>query len=184
VGWFSNAISGQFDTDRLVRRGNFLNHSSLVYRGELRNRILALSPPFIDYRMHLTLSAAGPILYTSKPFVGYRANAAGSMLRRDNDAVRQQYFEALKQALPLASPKVRAEACADFVRRVVFRSLSLRRPALLAHWWPLLSRLSNEFRPKFIARCGLQVIVEGWRQAIQALASFFLRAHLRVLYFR
>ncbi|APG04719.1 hypothetical protein BJI69_12980 [Luteibacter rhizovicinus DSM 16549] len=184
VGWFSNAISGIFDTAALLRRGNFLNHSSLLYRAEFRERILALPPPFIDYRMHLTLSEAGPILYTSKPFVGYRVNAAGSMLRRDNEAVRRQYFEAIEKALPAVSPKVRAEACADFLRRVFFRSMSLRRAALITEWWPLLSGLSGESRPRFIARCALQVIAEGMRQAIQATGSFLLRARLRVLYFR
>jgi glycosyltransferase involved in cell wall biosynthesis len=184
VGWFSNATSGPFDMAALLRRGNFLNHSSLVYRAEFRDRILALPPPFIDYRMHLALSAAGPILYTSKPFVGYRLNAAGSMLRRDNEAVRHQYFEAIEQALPLVPPKIRAEACADFVRRVFFRSLSLRRPALLTQWWPLLSKLSDESRLRFMTRCTLQVVAEGTRQAVQLMASFLLRARLRVLYFR
>lgn len=184
VGWFSNAASGLFDMAALLRHGNFLNHSSLVYRAKFRDRILALPPPFIDYRMHLALSAAGPIVYTSKPFVGYRANAAGSMLRRDNEAVRRQYFEAIEQALPLVSPKVRAEACADFVRRVFFRSLSLRRPALIAHWWPQIFPLSNESRLIFLARCAQKIVVESARQAIQATASFLLRARLRVLYFR
>lgn len=184
VGWFSNATSGRFDTAALLRRGNFLNHSSLLYRAQFRGRILALPPPFIDYRMHLELSALGPIVYTAKPFVGYRVNSAGSMLRRDNEAVRRQYFEAIEKALPTVSPKVRAEACADFVRRVVFRSLSLRRLALITEWWPLLSRLSHESRPRFMGRCTLQVAAEGMRQAIQITGSFLLRAHLRVLYFR
>lgn len=184
VGWFTNAPTGEYDTAALLRRGNFLNHSSLLYRTLHRDSLLALRPPFIDYRMHLTLSAAGPILHTARPFVGYRANAAGSMLRRDNEAVRRQYFEAIEEALPRVAPAIRAAACADFVRRIVFRSLSLRRPALLSEWWRVLAPLSGESRFRFVVRCASQVVAEATRQVIQASASFLLRARLRVLYFR
>jgi glycosyltransferase involved in cell wall biosynthesis len=184
VGWFSNATSGSFDTEALLRRGNFVNHSSLLYRAVYRDSILALTPPFIDYRMLLTLTAQAPVLYTAKPFVGYRVNAAGSMLRRDNEAVRQQYFEAIDCALPGVKPRVRAEACADLMRRVVFRSLGFRRPALIAQWWPLLLQRSGESRLRFMARCAAQIVAEAGRQTIQATASFLLRARFRVLYFR
>jgi glycosyltransferase involved in cell wall biosynthesis len=184
VGIFTNAPSGTMDTAYLLRRGNFLNHSSLVYRVEHREAILSLVPPFIDYRMLLTLCRAGLIVYTSKALVGYRANASGSMLANSSEAVRQQYFEAMEAALPAVTPKVRAEACADMLRRVVFRAIRGRRMGFVAEWWPRLLASSGEGRLPLIVRTSGFVLMEGMRQVVQTTASMLLRSRLRVLYFR
>lgn len=184
VGIFSNARSKQLDTAELLRRGNFLNHSSLVYRARFRTVLLDLVPPFIDYRIHLALAAAGGMAYTSKALVGYRSNSSGSMLVHDNDAVRRQYFEAIEAALPAVPAKVRAEACADFVRRVAFRALRLKRPAMLRAWWPLALRGSGETTIRFALRCLGSFLMEAMRQGMQSVATSVLSAGARVLYFR
>ncbi|WP_306850210.1 glycosyltransferase [Luteibacter jiangsuensis] len=184
VGIFSNARSQQFDTSGLLRRGNFLNHSSLFYRGGFRAAVLELTPPFIDYRIHLALSAAGGVAYTSKLLVGYRSNSSGSMLVRDNEAVRRQYFEAIEAALPEVSVTIRAKACADFMRRVAFRALRLRRLTMLREWWPEALRGSEETAPRFLIRCLACFLAESARQTLQTLTAFVLRAQTRVLYFR
>ncbi|NID05220.1 glycosyltransferase [Luteibacter jiangsuensis] len=184
VGVFSNARSQRFDTEGLLRRGNFLNHSSLLYRGEFRKILLDLVPPFIDYRIHLTLGAAGGMAYTSKVLVGYRSNSSGSMLVHDNDAVRRQYFEAIEAALPVISVKVRAEACADFLRRVAFRALRLRRLAMLQAWWPAALQGSAETPVRFAFRCLRSFLMESVRQGMQAFSTSVLRTRTRTLYFR
>jgi glycosyltransferase involved in cell wall biosynthesis len=184
MGIFTNAPSRTMDTAYLLRRGNFLNHSSLVYRAEHREAILSLVPPFIDYRILLTLCRGGPIVYTSKTLVGYRANASGSMLANANEAVRQQYFEAMEEALPGVTAKVRAEACADMLRRVVFRAIRGRDMRFVAEWWPRLLASSGERRLSLIIRASGLVLLEGMRQVIQAASSILLRSRLRVLYFR
>jgi glycosyltransferase involved in cell wall biosynthesis len=184
VGVFSNARAQVLDTAGLLRRGNFLNHSSLLYRSRFRQAVLGLVPPFIDYRIHLLLGSEGGIVYTSKTFVGYRANSPGSMLVRDNEAVRRQYFEAIEAALPAVSACERAEACADFFRRIVFRSLRLGNLGLLRDWWPVVERAATECRTRFLLRCIGNVIAEGARQGLQSISSSLLRARTRILYFR
>lgn len=184
VGIFSNARSQRFDTDGLLRRGNFLNHSSLLYRGQYRKALLDLTPPFIDYRIHLALGAGGGMAYTSKVLVGYRSNSSGSMLVHDNDAVRRQYFEAIEAALPLVPIKVRAEACADFLRRVAFRALRLRRPAMLRAWWPVALKGAAETPVRFVFRCLGSFLMEAARQGMQSFSTSALRARTRVIYFR
>lgn len=184
VGVFSNARSQRFDTEGLLRRGNFLNHSSLLYRGVFRKTLLDLTPPFIDYRIHLTLGAAGGVAYTSKVFVGYRSNSSGSMLVHDNDAVRRQYFEAIEAALPMVPAKVRADACADFLRRVAFRALRLKRLAMLRAWWPVALQGSAETPARFAFRCLGSFLMESVRQGMQAFFTSVLRARTRIIYFR
>lgn len=184
VGVFSNARSQRFDVAGLLRRGNFLNHSSLLYRARCRQALCELAPPFIDYRMHLTLAAAGGVAYTSKVFVGYRSNSSGSMLVHDNEAVRHQYFEAIESALSVVPRGVRAEACADFFRRVAFRALRLRRPAMLRAWWPRALRRSEESPVLFALRCLGSFLMESMRQGVQSFVTSMLRAHTRVIYFR
>jgi glycosyltransferase involved in cell wall biosynthesis len=183
VGVFSNARSQLLGVADLLRRGNFLNHSSLLYRAVYRERLLALRPPFIDYRIHLLLASEGPLVYTSKPLVGYRANASGSMLVRDNEAVRAQYFEAIDAVLSSVDADVRADACADMVRRVFFRAVRLRRVNLLGQWWRVLAEKSAEGRIRFFFRCFFSVLGEAARQLLQALTSVLLGTRLRVLYF-
>jgi hypothetical protein len=168
----------------LLRRGNFLNHSSLLYRAIHRGPLLALRPPFIDYRIHLLLASEGPLVYTSKPLVGYRANASGSMLVRDNEAVRAQYFEAIDAVLPSVEANVRADGCADMLRRVFFRAIRLRSANLLRKWWAVLAEKSEDGRVRFFFRCFVAVLGEAARQLLQALISVLLRTRLRVLYFR
>ena len=184
VGIFTNASSGILDTAFLLERGNFLNHSSLLYRVEHRDAILSLTPPYIDYRILLTLSLGGPLVYSMKAFVGYRVNANGSMLANANEAVRQQYFEAMEAAMPAVVAAVRAAACADMLRRVVFRAARQRRLGLVSAWWPRLLAASGESRPALMFRASGFVLIEGWRQLIQIVSALFLRSRLRVLYFR
>jgi len=184
VGIFSSARSGKIDIAYLLQRGNFLNHSSLLYRIEHRNAILALVPPFIDYRMHLTLCRTGPIAYTSKVLVGYRANANGSMLTNANEAVRRQYFEAIEAALPDVAANVRADACADMLRRVVFRAIRSRNMKLIREWWPSILVASEGSSAALGFRASGLVLIEAIRQIVQAASSILLRSRLRVLYFR
>jgi len=184
VGVFSNAMSRSYAIDQLLRRGNFLNHSSLLYRAAHKDAILAIAPPFIDYRMHLELARNGPISYTSKVFVGYRANATGSMLANANEAVREAYFQAIASALPCVGRGVRRAACVDMARRVFFRALTSRNMALLKAWWPRLHQASGAGRPAFVGQFVLVTLGEGVRQFIQGASRLLLRAPLRVLYFR
>jgi hypothetical protein len=122
--------------------------------------------------------------YTSKVFVGYRSNSSGSMLVHDNDAVRRQYFEAIEAALPVVPIKVRAEACADFLRRVAFRALRLRRPAMLRAWWPVALKGAAETPVRFAFRCLGSFLMEAARQGMQSFSTSVLRTRTRVIYFR
>lgn len=95
IGVFNNHQASAFDLDFLVEKGNFLNHSSLLYRRDLRSAILEITGEFIDYRMHLRLAKLGKLGYLNQVLVGYRVNSTTSMIANIPDKVRQLYWEAL-----------------------------------------------------------------------------------------
>jgi glycosyltransferase involved in cell wall biosynthesis len=135
LGFFSNALDGLLDMDALLRRGNFLNHSSLLYRACHKGAVLALPEPFLDYHIHVALCRQGPIIYNSAVLAGYRFNTATSVIRTTNDVVREQYWLALRDGLGSATPAIRPMACADFLRRVAFRAVRVRKLSLFTTWW-------------------------------------------------
>ncbi|UPG91436.1 glycosyltransferase [Luteibacter aegosomaticola] len=184
VGVFTNAKSGTYDLAALLLRGNFLNHSSLVYRVAHRATVLELPTPFIDYRIHLGLALLGPLVYTDKAFVGYRCGSTGSMLATANDAVRERYYEALLSAIPDVASGVRVAACADMMRRIIFRATRSRNPALVRAWWARLCAAAQVGSLTMLRKTILNVCGESYRQFVQIMSIRLLRASPRVLYFR
>jgi glycosyltransferase involved in cell wall biosynthesis len=137
IGMFNNPQPERFDINELLRRGNFLNHSSLLYRGHLRRLLLDIAPPFLDYRIHLTLVRQGAVAYLNEVLVSYRVASSSSIIVNANEHVRQLYWEAL-----LDVPKTQVDdaalagSMAEFMRSVVFRSIRLRSWSLVREWWP------------------------------------------------
>lgn len=182
LGKFSDAPTGLVSLECLMRRGNFLNNSSLFFRVEARPFLLALPDEYLDFRSHLTLAQIGPLVYVDKPLVIYRWSTAGSLMNRANRRVRELYWEALSGvAHDAVGSGVRRAAHADFLRRVAFHSLRTLDIGLWSHWWSVV-RASTP-GPAF--RLGLAVAwaiaAEAWRQLRGAL--FFSSPSRRIFYF-
>lgn len=143
IGAFSNAQPSELGLEYLLRRGNFLNHSSMLYRSSAASAILELVPPFIDYRTHLTLARIGSLGYLNSSFVVYRAATSTSMLKAMPGHVRDMYFQALAEALPFVSPRVRLAALADYLASALGASLlEAKDDQLMAR----VSRLRRELK--------------------------------------
>jgi glycosyltransferase involved in cell wall biosynthesis len=134
-GMFNNRLPPQrFGLEQMLVRGNFLNHSSMVFRRCALDALLGLPEDYLDYRTHLCLARIGPLLYLDRPLAAYRRNSATSMVDGANEHVRELYWQALETGIAGVAPGVRREALADFLRRVVFRSARMRDPALFRYW--------------------------------------------------
>ncbi|MBS0382398.1 MAG: hypothetical protein JSR56_08190, partial [Proteobacteria bacterium] len=71
------------------------------------------------------------------PLVAYRVASQGSTLVSANDAIRRLYWEAILDVpRERVSDSLFAQGIADFLRRVLFRSLRTHRKDLLADWTP------------------------------------------------
>lgn len=95
LGVFNNELPETFDLGFLLRKGNFLNHSSLVYRSKNKDAILSIAGGFIDYRIHIRLARRGMLGYLNQVLVCYRAAVANSMVNTIPNVVRELYWEAL-----------------------------------------------------------------------------------------
>lgn len=98
LGRFNGDVGAGVDLSQLLRRGNFLNHSSLLYRSSARDAVLGMPPPFIDYRLHVRLLRHGALGYIDRPLVGYRWRTPGSMIRTFPRAVCDGHLDAFEEA--------------------------------------------------------------------------------------
>ncbi|MGH8396982.1 MAG: glycosyltransferase [Gammaproteobacteria bacterium] len=157
IGLFNNEGNGRYDLAAMLRRGNFLNTSSMVFRSELKAALLEIKEPFIDYRIHLRHARTGFLTQLKQPLVGYRVNSIGAMTSTtaSNDMVRKLYWEAILDVpRNLVTDNDLAHGVTDFLRRVISRALRTRRWELIREWVPQVYETS----PYGITRTSLLVM--------------------------
>lgn len=135
-GLFSSPIAHPVDLPFLLRKGNFLNHSSILYRTTHKNVILAFSGPFIDYRIHLNFARFGQLGFINAAYVVYRLGSVHSMVRTTPDLVLNLYFDALASILAdsLVSSSMRRQALRCFWRAIVVECLAKGRIIWAVGW--------------------------------------------------
>ena len=171
IGLFNNRQKERFSISDLVARGNFLCHSSVLYRAALKPGVLALPAPFIDYRIHLLHARHGDVGYLNEALVKYRVNSATSMLIHSKDLVRELYWEALLDVpRTTVGDKTLAGAIAKFGKSVFFNSLKRRDISRLRKWLPEIMKASPIGRTRMaillitaIIRGGVQYLIWATR---------------------
>jgi glycosyltransferase involved in cell wall biosynthesis len=135
IGLFNDVGDARFDLPAMLRRGNFLNNSSVLFRFEGRQAWLGIDGALIDYRAHLWHARSGWLGHIGEPLTAYRVNTRGSMVAQMNDRVRELYWEAI-QSVPreLVDDDDYSKGVADFLRRVFFRAARTRRWDLFWGW--------------------------------------------------
>lgn len=137
IGLFNDVRDARFDLAAMLRRGNFLNTSSMVFRASLRHVLLELESIFIDYKVHLRLARFGFLAQLPEPLTAYRENSIGSMTSKSNDLVRSLYWDAIMDVpRELVTDDDLAHGVADFFKRVISRSLREKRWDLVREWAP------------------------------------------------
>lgn len=185
LGTFNNPQPESFDLDALLRGGNFLNHSSLLYRASLKHELLGMPPPFLDYRIALRLARHGRIGYLNGALTIYRSASSTSVTTHANEVVRTCYWESICDVpRHLCSPHALAACMAEFMRAILLRSLRERSLAPVTVWWPRILAATPTSR----AHLGWLACLSILRAAVyelRGLVSRFLRGDsLRVRYRR
>jgi hypothetical protein len=104
--------------------GNFLNHSSLIYRSDQKGEVLSLPDRFIDYSLHLRFSYQGKLGYLNRDLVAYRAGTENSMMAVQTEAVETLYWQAMAEsASHCVSKRVRRRAIAFGVAQFAVSAL-------------------------------------------------------------
>jgi glycosyltransferase involved in cell wall biosynthesis len=166
IGPFNNKQPELFDIDYLLRKGNFLNHSSTIYRSKFKECALHLAGEFIDYRIHLHLARQGPLGYVNKDLVAYRAGSATSMIRHIPRKVNDLYWEAISDPdIATYSEKNEHSAQVQFYGHILYNSI--RRPDFsYASYWT--RRIKAELPTKFLSiffRSSFLIFAIFWRSA-------------------
>lgn len=140
VGVFSDAQPDQFSLDYLVTRGNFINHSSTLYRSEFKNLLLNLDTPFIDYQIHLLFAQQGDLGFINKALAMYRIDAPLSIRHTMNEQVRELYWQAL---ISLKGTHVSnlafVQGKSEVLRQAFFSSVENKDADYFFKWWKRVS---------------------------------------------
>ncbi|MFT3896972.1 MAG: glycosyltransferase [Thermomonas sp.] len=135
MGVFNDIEDERIELAALLRRGNALNNSSVLFRIESIAGWLVIDQ--IDYQVHLWQARRGWLGHIREPLTAYRVNTQGSLVLSANDLVRDFYWQAI-QSVPreLVADDDYAHGIADFLRRVFFRCLRTRDWSLWREWKP------------------------------------------------
>lgn len=140
LGPFSNSHPALMDLGYLCARGNYLMHSSMLYRAAWKDDFLGLEMPLIDYGIHLAMARRGPLGYVDQPLALYRVATATSLVRTSFPWVQAQLWRVLRQALPQLPPAQRRGATAHFVAA----ALLARAGGQQVRVWPLVKEAAVE----------------------------------------
>jgi len=185
VGAFNDVGTQSFDLGALLRRGNFLCNSSMLFRASLVEDQLGLPDAAIDYQAHLLRARRGNLVQLGDFLVAYRVQSEGSMVSNANDRVRELYWQAITSVSEdEVSAGDMALGLADFLRRVIFRALRTRRWSLIRQWAPRVFARSpyGMFRTGALTLHSIARI--GARELIGRLGSRSRGTHSKVLYRR
>ena len=135
-GAFSSPVIDNIDLDFLLSKGNFLNHSSMLYRASCKQLLLDINGPFIDYRIHLNMANLNYIGLLNAAYVVYRVGSEHSMVRRTPGLVQDLYFDAISLTVNMqkVSVKVRRRALRNFWRHIVMECIVNMRLRWALSW--------------------------------------------------
>ncbi len=185
IAVFNNPQPSTFDYRYLLARGNFLNNSSMLYRSSAKQAICDWPTDFVDYRIHFMLGRAGNFGYINTLGVAYRVNSNESMILNHGERVRESYWQAISEnSADGVNANLKLSACADFLRRLFFRSVRVRSLVLLRKWWPIVSAANNGKKGKLLLLTVLTILATGYREVVSRVGAYAGGSNLRVAYWR
>lgn len=142
VGIFNDLGDEKVDLIQLLKNGNNLNNSSVLFRAK-NAHFWSERADCIDYEVHLSQARFASLGHIGVPLSAYRVNSHGSMIFSDNERVRELYWQAI-QSVPrhLISQEDYARAVTSFLRRVFFRAVRTHNPGLFLRWAKCVYRSS------------------------------------------
>lgn len=184
IGFFNNKQPERIDLNYLLKRGNFLNNSSVVYRAEYKKYFIERSPDYIDYAIHLSLACQGRLAYLNIFGTGYRVNSVTSLILNHGEFVRELYWKAIREVpAGMVGDNCKLSAEADFFRRVFFRSLRLRSMVLMRKWLGIVSSRKRNKMKLFAFTLG-SILAVGSRELFTLVGSAVNKSTVRVFYWR
>jgi glycosyltransferase involved in cell wall biosynthesis len=185
IGVFNNRQPEIQDVNYLLRRGNYLNHSSMLYRSRSKKSILAIRGRLLDYRIHCCLALQGGLGYLNSTLVAYRLGASGSLVSTTPDVVRIMLWETLQE---MRKATVYSDALLDsmshFLGHIFFDSFLRRRPSYAIEW---IKRIRHDIADNFyrILLFGIMTFIKSsYKALLTKILSTLSNNRLRVIHYR
>jgi glycosyltransferase involved in cell wall biosynthesis len=135
LGVFNAGVGERIGLDELLRRGNFLHHSSMLYRAAAAREFLAMDGVLLDYRLHLCLARRGPLAYVDAPLASYRWRNQGSVIMHLLDMVYGAQIDTFAEAARHAPPQhALAAGMGRFWGKLLLNELRNGRVASALQW--------------------------------------------------
>lgn len=185
AGVFNNEQPARFDINALLCLGNFLNHSSVLYRSTLKHELLNMPASFLDYCILLRLARHGDVGYLNQALTTYRRSSSSSAIVHANEFVRSLYWEALLDApRDLVSPQDLGHGMAEFMRAIFFRAIRTRSWTLIETWWPRILAEAPVGRARMLAWAGWAILRTGFVEGMDMFCQRITNNPMKVLYRR
>ncbi|MBF0134992.1 MAG: glycosyltransferase [Magnetococcus sp. DMHC-1] len=121
-GKFNGNIPPRFDLDFLVKEGDFLNASSVMYRNRCKSSFLQTDILF-DYHRNILLASHGTIGYISRSLVAYRHSLTSIQLREPKK-VKELYWKSVMLAEKAgANRQILRQYMVKYLKSVFFNAI-------------------------------------------------------------
>jgi hypothetical protein len=152
-GPFTNSHPAQLPLPYVCLKGNFLMHSSTLYRARHKQVFLGLIPPVLDWGIHLAFAREGPLGFIDEPLAMYRVATATSTIQNAYPWVEELLWEALVKALPALDPREQSQALGHIVAHALLASVAGKTASAR----PLIARIAAEAHrtPRSLIRSAL-----------------------------
>lgn len=139
-GPFTGAHPPRMPLAYVAGKGNFLMHSSMLYRASERAAFLDLpTAQVIDYQIHLALAKRGPLGFLHQPLALYRAATATSTVRHSFGRVHDLLWGAVKDV----AASLPAHEARDAVVHFIASSLAAWASGKQVRMRPLLAEAAT-----------------------------------------
>lgn len=182
LGSFTTSQPTVFGLDRLLSEGNFLCHSTLLYRASEIQGVLNLPSPFLDFEIHLLLATNNFLGFISQQLAIYRSLVIGSVTRDRRDLIDQLYFTALKKHLPAAIRSTRAQGIAHYA---VNMAAAYPKRMLENVFWKSIDELKNgaDVPAYAILGCSAKVFWRILKRKLSSVVANFFNSRERFIVF-
>ena len=185
VARFNGVLPQQFDLNYLVRKGNFLNGSSLVYRARCREPILQLQGDALDYHFHILLAGQGALGYVNRVLAAYRRRSTTSTMSTNYGFVLELYWKAVLCAWSKGADRGALLQCVQgLVQNVVRLAVARGRLQEAWHWGNRIVKECPLVSRRMLVQFVLMLPFSVGRRVMRRLARRFFKGGAEILYDR
>lgn len=124
IGKFASNVKNKFGKKYLLKDGNFLQTSSMLYKSHLRSDIFPKDNNFIDFYLYTKLISFGEFYYIDEELSAYRYGSDGSISENQRSKIDRLYCLALaEQKMNYSLAIALLQSYSNFTFRVFANSL-------------------------------------------------------------